>query len=219
MNKAVVIGAGLDQSFAVDVDGVVWGWGLNTLGQIGISTSVSMSSPDTAFIHTPTKVIGLSKEELGGEAKIIEIASGECFTLFLASNGNVYSCGSSLYGRLGLAETDQAFNNDRQGEKFEGFPVILQPALVTFPESGLDIDDDPIIHISCGSRNSLAITRDGIMFSWGQHNQGGLGLGDCREVYTPTIVIRREGSWKARAIACGGPHCLALLEKTREGLK
>ena len=219
MNKAVVIGAGLDQSFAVDVDGVVWGWGLNTLGQIGISTSVSMSSPDAAFIHTPTKVIGLSKEELGGEAKIIKIASGECFTLFLASNGNVYSCGSSLYGRLGLAETDQAFNNDRQGEKFEGFPVILQPALVTFPESGLDIDDDPIIHISCGSRNSLAITRDGIMFSWGQHNQGGLGLGDCREVYTPTIVIRREGSWKARATACGGPHCLALLEKTREGLK
>lgn len=215
----MIIGAGLHQSFAVDVDGVVWGWGLNTLGQIGVGASVSTSSPDAAFIYTPTKVIGLSKEELGGELKIIEIASGECFTLFLASNGNVYSCGSSLYGRLGLAETDQAFNNNRQGGNFEECPLVFQPALVTFPESGLDTDEDPIIHISSGSRNSLAITRDGAMFSWGQHNQGGLGLGSCHEVYTPTIVIRREGSWKARAIACGGPHCLALLEKTEEGLR
>jgi regulator of chromosome condensation len=50
------------------------------------------------------------------------------------------------------------------------------------------------------------------MFSWGQHNQGGLGLGDCYEVLAPTIVIRQEGSWRAKAVSCGGTHCLALLE-------
>ena len=33
-----------------------------------------------------------------------------------------YACGSSLYGRLGLSETDQTFNNR-----------FRQPALVTFP--------------------------------------------------------------------------------------
>ncbi|KAF8968049.1 regulator of chromosome condensation 1/beta-lactamase-inhibitor protein II [Flammula alnicola] len=201
--KAVVIGAGVHQSFAVDNEGVVWGWGLNTMGQIGVGRD-SGSSPDAALVHTPMKVIGLSKEELGG-AQIIEISGGDCFTLFLASDGKVYACGSSFDGRLGLAEMDKAFSN-RQSEQF-----LPEPVLVTFPEPVPS--SDPIIHLSSGSRNSLAITASGVMFSWGQHNQGGLGLGDCTEASTPTVVIRREGSWRAKAVACGGPHCLALLEK------
>jgi len=201
--KAVVIGAGGQQSFAVDEEGIVWGWGLNSMGQLGVGRDASSSSDDP-FVFTPARVIGLSKTELGG-AKIVEISAGDCFTLFLASNGKVYACGSSFDGRLRLATTDKAFSNG-QTERF-----LPEPVSVTFPEPVSS--SDPIIHLASGSRNSLAITASGVMFTWGQHNQGGLGLGDAIEVATPTVVIRQGGSWRAKAIACGGPHCLALLEK------
>lgn len=108
-------------------------------------------------------------------------------------------------GRLGLATTDKAFSNG-QTERF-----LSEPVPVTFPEPVSS--NDPIVHLASGSRNSLAITASGVMLSWGQHNQGGLGLGDTFEVSTPTIVISQEASWRAKTIACGGPHCLALLEK------
>jgi len=68
------------------------------MGQIGVGRDVD-SPREAAVVQTPTKVIGLSKEELGG-AVITEISGGEHSTLFLASNGNVYACGSSNDGRL-----------------------------------------------------------------------------------------------------------------------
>jgi len=196
--KAVVIGAGYDQSFAVDDEGVVWGWGLNSMGQIGVGTNMG-SSPRTDLVHTPTKVIGLSKEDLGG-AEIIQICGGEFFTLFLASNGKVYACGSSNDGRLGLAY-DAVKNRN----------IVPEPVLVKFPEPVSS--SNPIVHISSGSRNSVAIAASGAMFSWGQHNQSGLGLGKCSDAPTPVIIISGEGLWRAKDAACGGPHCLALLEK------
>lgn len=201
--KAVVIGAGWNQSFAVDDQGVLWGWGLNSMGQIGVGRDTD-SPREAAVVQSPMRVLGLSKEELDG-SEIIEISGGEHFTLFLASDGKVYVCGSTKDGRLGLADTDIAFRK----RQFEDF--LPEPALLEFPEPVPSTD--PIVHISAGSRSSLAITASGVMFTWGQHNQGGLGLGDCTDAPTPTVVVRREGAWTAEAVASGGQHCLALLSK------
>jgi len=86
------------------------GLGFEQYGSDGVGRDVD-SPREAAVVQTPTKVIGLSKEELGG-AVITEISGGEHSTLFLASNGNVYACGSSNDGRLGLADTDPASRTD-----------------------------------------------------------------------------------------------------------
>jgi regulator of chromosome condensation len=88
---------------------------------------------------------------------------------------------------------------------------LPEPVLVTFPDPVPSTD--PIVHISAGPRSSLAVTASGVMFAWGQHNEGGLGLGDNEEAPTPTVVVRRDGAWRAEHVACGGQHCLALLRK------
>ncbi|EIN10547.1 RCC1/BLIP-II [Punctularia strigosozonata HHB-11173 SS5] len=197
--KAVVVGAGNNHSFAVDQTGDVWAWGLNTKGQTG--TGYRHSGID-GEVHVPKRVIGLSKEELGGDT-VVEIVGGDHHTLFLTSNGKVYACGRSNDGQLGLADDDPAFE-DREFEDF-----LPTPALVTFPDA-----EDPVAHISAGTHNNLAVTAGGALYAWGAQTQGELGVGEDVEAKTPKVVVRKEGgSWAAIVAACGGQHTLALLRK------
>ncbi|KAF4575118.1 hypothetical protein EYR36_006474 [Pleurotus pulmonarius] len=197
--KAVVIGAGNYHSFAVDDQGDVWGWGLNTMGQSG----TGYNSPSDDEVKLPTKVIGLSKEELKGET-IVQIAGGEHHTLFLTSGGKVYACGRSNCSQLGLDDDDEALE-DRPYPDF-----VPTPVQVTFPD-----DDDPIRNVSAGSHNSMAVSEGGALYVWGQGTQGELGVAD-EEVKTPRVIVRREGgSWAAVQVACGGQHTLGLFRSKK----
>jgi regulator of chromosome condensation len=196
--KAKVVGAGIYHSFAVDEDGDVWGWGLNSMGQTG--TGFSTAEDDT-IVQVPTKVEALSKEHLGGH-HVVQIAGGEHHTLFLTSDGKVYACGRSNCGQLGLPDDAEAF-------KDRAYPDFMpEPVLVEFPD-----DDDPVTHISVGLHNNMAVTKDGALYCWGQGTQSELGVPDV-EVKTPRVIVRREGgSWQAVKTACGGQHTLGLFRK------
>ncbi|KAI0796863.1 regulator of chromosome condensation 1/beta-lactamase-inhibitor protein II [Abortiporus biennis] len=199
-HKAVIIGAGNYTSFAVDERGEVWAWGLNNKGQTG--TGFSNSSQD-GEIGLPKKVIGLSKEDLGGEDSVVEITGGEHHTIFLTAKGRVFSCGRSDGGQLGIADDDEAL-------KDRAFPDMLeQPAEIKFPDA-----DDPIVHISTGIHNNMAISKAGALYCWGTGPQGELGAGDDFEITTPRMIVRKEGgSWAAVSVSCGGQHTLGLFRK------
>ena len=197
--KAVVVGAGAYHSFAVDDKGDVWGWGLNTMGQTG--TGYATPKLDD-IVQTPQKVIGLSKDELGGDV-VVEIIGGTHHTLFRTEAGKVYGVGRCNAGQLGLAEEDQAYK-DRFDPDF-----VTVPASVTFPDA-----HDPIVQISCGTHNSAAVTAGGALYSWGQGLQSELGIPDEEEVRTPRVIVKKEGgSWHTESVSCGGQHTLALLRK------
>ncbi|TFK71763.1 RCC1/BLIP-II [Pluteus cervinus] len=196
--KAVAIGAGSYHSFAIDDKGDVWGWGLNSMGQLG----TGYESSDDAIVQLPKRVQNLSKEELGGDV-VKYIEGGAHHTLFLTAAGKVYACGRSNGGQLGLADDDVAFK-DRIDPDF-----LPEPALVAFPDS-----DDPIATVSTGPHYCMAITEAGAMYSWGQGTQSELGAGDEEEIRTPRVIVRKEGgSWAAVAVACGGQHALGLFKK------
>jgi regulator of chromosome condensation len=195
--RAVVVGAGIYHSFAVDENGDVWGWGSNSMGQTGTGYDTQAD----AEVQLPKKVKRLSKGQLGGEV-VVEIDGGEQHTLFLTSGGRVYACGRSNAGQLGLADDDVAFN-ERSNSDF-----LPEPVMVTFPGQ-----DDPIVQVSAGLHNNMAVTRGGALYAWGQGTQGELGVPDV-EVKTPRIIVRKEGgSWAAVAVACGGQHTLGLFRK------
>ncbi|KAG6910937.1 hypothetical protein DXG01_005991 [Tephrocybe rancida] len=195
--KAVKIGAGSWHSFAVDDKGDVWGWGLNSMGQTG----TGYESTADAVVQLPQKVQRLSKEELGGDV-VQQIVGGDHHTLFLTAGGKVYACGRSNAGQLGLADDDEAFK-DRMDSEF-----ITEPALVTFPDM-----EDPIVQVSSGSHNNMAVTKGGALYCWGQGTQGELGCAD-EEVKTPKIIVRKEGgAWAAISVSCGGQHTLGLFRK------
>ncbi|KAL1737749.1 regulator of chromosome condensation 1/beta-lactamase-inhibitor protein II, partial [Schizophyllum fasciatum] len=179
--------------------GDVYGWGLNTMGQTG----TGYSRPSDSEVLFPKPVIGLSPDDLDG-ARVTKIVGGEHHTLFLTSDGRVFACGRSNVGQLGLPDDHEAFQ-DREDSDF-----VAEPVQVPLPD---DADDDPVVDISCGPHNNMAVTRDGALYSWGQGTQGELGVPDV-EVRTPRMIVRREGgSWAAVTVACGGQHTIGLFRK------
>lgn len=199
--KAVVVGAGNYTSFAVDDKGDVWAWGLNNMGQTG--TGFTSAAADSE-VGLPKKVVGLSKSELEGD-HVVQIAGGEHHTLFLTAAGKVFACGRSNGGQLGLPEDHPAFQDLDE----EHQDLVAVPTLVPFPD-----DDDPVVHISAGIHNNMAITEDGALYTWGTGPQSELGVAGESEVKTPKMIVRRDGgAWAACTGSCGGQHTLALLRK------
>lgn len=193
--KAVVVGAGNYTSFAVDEQGNVWGWGLNSVLQTGTSaTSVE-------DVHTPTLVLGLSQEELKGD-KVVAISGGEQHTLFLTEAGKVYACGRASDGQLGLPTDHKIFKNP------DHLLQIGVPVLVPFPNK-----DDPVVQISAGTQSNLAVTRAGVMYSWGDCSQSELGAGEATTLRTPTLIVGNPtGKWEVTGASLGGQHGLGMLK-------
>ncbi|KAJ7068538.1 regulator of chromosome condensation 1/beta-lactamase-inhibitor protein II [Mycena amicta] len=200
--RTKVIGAGIYHSFAVDENGTVWAWGLNSMGQLG----TGLDEAGDECVATPRVVRRLSKEELGGET-VVQISGGEHHTVFLTSGGKVFACGRANSSQLGLAKDDEAWEGDPTRE------FLSEPVRVTFPD---DDEDDPVVQIAAGLHNNMAVTKDGALYCWGQGTQGELGVPDV-EVAPPRMIVRREGgSWAAEYVACGGQHTMALLRKRQK---
>ncbi|OCF40717.1 pim1 protein + RNA transporter 2 [Kwoniella heveanensis CBS 569] len=110
LRNIVHVAAGMYHSFAVDVNGTVWAWGLNTFHQTGLTSD---KGGDEEMITTPAQVEGLSPENHGG-SKVIQIAGGEHHSLFLFDNGEVWGCGRCDANEVGLAEDHPAFEGIRE---------------------------------------------------------------------------------------------------------
>ncbi|KAH9511322.1 hypothetical protein DERF_009793 [Dermatophagoides farinae] len=75
----------------------------------------------------------------------------------LDRDGNVYACGSALYGKLGLGEDfiQQCNSNDKSISDFKQIPSTI-------------FNGERVIKIDCGDFCSMAITEMGRLYCWGQ---------------------------------------------------
>lgn len=173
LRKIVAVGAGYFHSFAVDMDGHVYAWGLNQYGQLGIEVE------DDTIVWTPTLIPSLSPSELGNDTRVVQISGGEHHSLFLLSDGRVFAAGRFDSSQLGLASDHPATKNMKEQDS----DCIPTPVRVFFPpEPSADQpnpelppyttgDDDeiinPIAKISVGGRANLAVSQSGHIYSWG----------------------------------------------------
>uniref|UniRef100_A0A8B9L1X8 HECT domain-containing protein n=1 Tax=Astyanax mexicanus TaxID=7994 RepID=A0A8B9L1X8_ASTMX len=81
------ISAGGDHSFALSLSGVVFGWGRNNTGQLGLG--------DREDRYVPVCVKSLNRK------KTVLISCGEDHTAVLTKDGLVFTSGSGCYGQLG----------------------------------------------------------------------------------------------------------------------
>ncbi|CAM4475163.1 unnamed protein product [Leuciscus chuanchicus] len=81
------ISAGGDHSFVLSLSGVVFGWGKNSAGQLGLG--------DTTDRHVPTVVNSLNRK------KTVSISCGGEHTATLSKGGTVFTFGSGGFGQLG----------------------------------------------------------------------------------------------------------------------
>lgn len=138
-------------SFAVSADGTCFAWGRNEDGQLGLG--------DTINRYNPTPITKYGKEAKGAALPVIAGGScGSAHTILFSKDGNVYSCGDSKNGKLGL-----------------GPAVAANAEPVTIPTK---IEARNIISASCGREFSVIVQGEtGKVYSFGNPEFGQLGNG------------------------------------------
>jgi alpha-tubulin suppressor-like RCC1 family protein len=192
------IAAGYNHSLALKRDGILWSWGQNNYGQLGLG----YTSPK----NTPTQV--------GNQTDWVSIAGGLSYSIGLKSNGTVWSWGLNDVGELGLGDntnrdtpsqvgseiywliieangnhtlglktngTFWAWGNNQYGQLGLGdFEWRNTPSQV-----GTEIN---WTGIAGGNLHSISLQANGTLWSWGYNANGQLGLGDTIDRNVPTLV-------------------------------
>jgi alpha-tubulin suppressor-like RCC1 family protein len=142
--------------------GDVYRWGDGWQGRLGNGSRNS--------IHLPTNLVV-------DDWKPVAVAVGDCHSLCLTYDGEVYSWGYKQTGRLGRPDDD--FAN---------------------PKKIPNLKD--VVAISAGFRTSYALTKNGEMKSWGHGIYGQLGTGDSEDKDVPTLIPTTSSTqlhWRTHA--------------------
>lgn len=177
---------------ALDANKNVWAWGSNAYGELGIGTTVSPSctpqkvkSPDgSSYLDNIESIAAGNNTEInaavmrGTSMAIRKIPGGQ------NNATEVYAWGSNYNGQLGVATST---THSTLPLKVGGLP-------------------DTVSQISVAA-NVMAVTSDGIVYSWGRNTSAQLCLG----TYTGTHIPQRTSITNARQVAAGGLFALIAL--------
>ncbi len=217
------VSAGGGFTLGLTVAGVVYAWGANASGSLGLGSRGDASSP----------------QQVGVPGTAIAIAAGSAHGLALTAGGQLYAWGANLFGQLGDGTTTDS-----------GLPVpVTMPAGVTFTavaaggdhslalsstgqvyawganfdgqlgDGGTASSDLPVAvpappgvaftAVAAGTGHSLALSSEGQVYAWGFNASGQLGDGTTVDRASMTAVSMPAGV-VISSIATGAAHSLAL---------
>ena len=174
------ISVGNNYSMALDKNGMAWGWGTNTIGQLGDNTVTRKL--------TPVSVAGAVKTFCKISASVEAgrfVRTNAVHTLAIDKNGRAWAWGANVWGRLG----DGTLTNRLT-------PVSVGGTVKTFCEIG------------AGAGFSVSIDKYGCAWGWGYNNYGQIGNNSNASSITPVSVA---GAVKTFCkIFAGALHCHAI---------
>ncbi|MBA3021994.1 MAG: hypothetical protein FP817_12965 [Propionicimonas sp.] len=191
-------------TIAVTAEGAAVGWGDNSLGALGNGAGTRQRGPVAVTLPKGVDVTWLSAKwgtvyALGSDgqvyawgdngfgqladgttdpsptpvpvampvgAKIVDVDAGYWHALALSSAGEVYAWGDNSCGQLGFGATDE-----------EDGPVAIQVG-----------GSQTVTRVSGGGMHSLALTRSGSVYAWGDNSYGQLGDGTTHASTKPVAV-------------------------------
>ncbi|XP_028033518.1 probable E3 ubiquitin-protein ligase HERC2 [Bombyx mandarina] len=121
--------------------------------------------------------------------RVIQVACGsrDAQTLALTACGKVFSWGDGDFGKLGRGGSDGC-----------AVPMNIER-----------LNSLGVVQVECGAQFSLALTRDGEVWTWGKGDYFRLGHGCDAHVRRPTLVEALRGR-RVVHVAVGALHCLAV---------
>eukprot|EP00096_Caligus_rogercresseyi_P005963 TRINITY_DN22061_c0_g1_i1.p1 TRINITY_DN22061_c0_g1~~TRINITY_DN22061_c0_g1_i1.p1 ORF type:complete len:496 (+),score=112.53 TRINITY_DN22061_c0_g1_i1:91-1488(+) len=178
--KKVAVHSGGKHAMALTVDGRVFSWGEGDDGKLGHCSRAPVPKP---------RLIEALKSK-----RVRDIACGSSHSAAISSNGELYTWGCGEYGRLGHGDN------------------VTQMR----PKQVKALAGKRVIQVACGSRDAqtLALTDDGMVYSWGDGDFGKLGRGGSEGCNKPQNVEKLNGTGVCQ-IECGAQFSLAL---SRNGL-
>ena len=158
------IAAGGEYACALTVEGLLYMWGRNSHGELGLG--------DVRDRHLPWLVRGVFQK-----IRLKKVACGYEHTLALSVSGAVYAWGCNESGQLGNGKktSPAAVSMGIESE-------VLEPQRVQ-GFKGRRCSD-----IACGENHNLVIDEKATLWSWGNNAQGALGLGHFESVLEPTQI-------------------------------
>jgi len=150
-DKAAMVSAGEEHTMCVTDGGVVYAWGSNHQGQLGVNNTTQQAQALGVLMHRSTAPLRWS-EHLCNRSPARMVACGDYHTLVLTQAGEVFACGRGRHGETGNS---------------------LLPDIVRFPERV------PGLHamalVAAGDMFSGAVGVDGQVWMWGNCRHGRLG--------------------------------------------
>ena len=222
LTDIIAVSTGDFHTVALKSDGTVWAWGNNAHGELGIgNTSAGITRPrqvidpadDTGFLTDAVAVLAYGSKSVAlksdgtvwalnvtpsqvlGLTDIVAIA-GIYHFVALKKDGTVWTMGENTQGQLGDGTTTNR----------------SAPVQVRGPGGAGFLTD--IVAISAGTYHTVALKKDGTVWTWGYNNYGQLGDGTTARRLTPVQVADpADGSGfltGIRAITARGPLTSAL---------
>nr|WP_181414121.1 InlB B-repeat-containing protein [Bifidobacterium indicum] len=144
------------------------------------------TSPDKGPWHGGTNV---KIDTPGSQVRFTQVSAGTAYSLALGSDGNAYSWGNNNSGRLGTGTDDWT-------RKPQGPRMVAMPEGVKFTQ------------LSAGISHSIALDRDGRIWTWGADFGDSLGR-PRTDRYTPGLAVVPEGV-TFTAVSAGDSSSMAL---------
>ena len=224
------IAAGGHHMLCVDAGGRVHAWGKNNFGQLGVRVTENRVVPTlvTGLLKTKTVVqvaagylhtacltadglvfvcgngedgelgVGdtesrmaptLVRGELEGR-EMLQVAAGGFHTVCVTEDGSVFAFGdNSELGQLGVGDTEDRL-----------VPTLLRG----------ELENKSVVQVAAGSKHTMFVTADGLVFACGCNDSGRLGVGGTESRLVPTLVTGQLQSKTAVYVAAGDNHTLCI---------
>ncbi|KAL1533340.1 protein RCC2-like [Salvia divinorum] len=166
-HKIVKAGAGRSHSVVVTEDGLSFAFGWNKHGQLG---SGSMKNE---FEMSPVRCL------------VSEVKSAVCggeFTVWLTSveGSSIMTAGLPQYGQLGHGSNNEYNTKDSS--------VRLAYEAQPRPRAIASLSGETIVKTACGTNHTVAVTKDGHVYTWGFGGYGRLGHREQKDEWAPRLV-------------------------------
>ncbi|KAG6464463.1 hypothetical protein O3G_MSEX014531 [Manduca sexta] len=230
--RRVAVHSGGKHALALTADGKVYSWGEGEDGKLGHGNRITLEMPRLIEALSGERVVGIAcgsahsacvtarghlytwglgeygrlghgddttqlapkMVEALSSFRVIQVACGsrDAQTLALTACGKVFSWGDGDFGKLGRGGSDGC-----------AVPMNIER-----------LNTLGVIQVECGAQFSLALTRDGEVWTWGKGDYFRLGHGCDAHVRRPTIVEALRGR-RVIHVAVGALHCLAVTSENQ----
>jgi len=180
LDGIVMVAAGGMHSTAVGSDGRMWTWGVSGSGVLGHDDT------GDGAVALPR---ALNLQAFGGEA-VIFVAAGAQYTMAVTAPGDLWAWGSGDYGQLGLGDREDRRVPTRLTNTWGGSCVRM-------------VSCTSCLHVA---GYTMAVTQDGVVWTWGHPYFGQLGHVNRQQELTPTRIPQT---------AFGGAHVVLVYNTPR----